>query len=41
LLLLSFSSEGEAAIVNHLHDQADHVSIRQQLQQLACEAAVP
>jgi len=33
--------EGEAAIANHLHDQADHVSIRQQLQQLAGEAAVP
>jgi len=33
--------EGEAAIANHLHDQADHVSIRQQSQQLAGEDTVP
>jgi len=32
---------GKAAIANHLHDHADHVSIRQQSQQLAGEAAVP
>jgi len=31
--------EGEAAIANHLHDHVDHVSIRQQSQQLAGEAA--
>jgi len=30
-----------AAIANHLHDHVDHVSIRQQSQQLAGEAAVP
>ena len=28
-------------IDNHLHDHVDHVSIRQQSQQLAGEAAVP
>ena len=33
--------EGEAAIANHLHDHVDQVSVRQQLQQLAGEAAVP
>ena len=33
--------EDEAAIANHLHDHEDHVSIRQQLQQLAGEAKVP
>jgi len=33
--------KGKAAIFNHLHDHADHVSIRQQSQQLAGEAAVP
>ena len=32
--------DGEAAIANHLHDYVDHVCIRQQLQQLAGEAAV-
>jgi len=30
----------EAAIANNLHDHSDHVSIRQQPQQLAGEAAV-
>jgi len=36
-------SPSEAAIANHLHDHdhVNHVSIRQQLQQLAGEAAVP
>jgi len=33
--------EGKAAIANHLHDHVDHVSIRQQLQQLAGETVVP
>jgi len=33
--------KGKAAIANHLHDHVDHVSIRQQWQQLAGEAAVP
>ena len=33
--------KGKAAIANHLHDRVDHVSVRQQLQQLAGEAAVP
>jgi len=33
--------EGEAAISNHLHDHVDHVSIRQQSQQLAGETAMP
>jgi len=33
--------KGKAAIANHLHDHVDHVSIRQQLQPLAGEAAVP
>jgi len=28
-------------MANYLHDHADHVSIRQQSQQLGCEAAVP
>ena len=32
--------KGEAAIANHLHDHVDHVSVRQQSQQLAGEAAV-
>jgi len=32
---------GEAATANHLHDHANHVPMRQQLQQLAGEAAVP
>jgi len=32
--------KGKAAIANHLHDHVDHVSIRQQSQQLAGEAAV-
>jgi len=27
-------------VANHLHDHVDHVSIRQQSQKLACEAAV-
>jgi len=31
----------KAAIVNHLHEHVDHVSIRQQSQQIAGEAAVP
>jgi len=33
--------KGEAAIANHLHDHVDRVSISQQSQQLAGEAAVP
>jgi len=33
--------KGEAAIANHLHDHLDHVSVRQQLQQLAGDTAVP
>ena len=33
--------KGKAAIANHLHDHVHHVSIRQQLQQLAGEAVVP
>jgi len=42
LLLLPFPvRKDEAAIANHVHDHADHVSIRQQVQQLASEAAVP
>ena len=32
---------GETAIANHLHDRADHVSIRQQSQLLASVATVP
>jgi len=32
--------KGKAAIANHLHDHVDHVSVRQQFQQLAGEAAV-
>jgi len=28
-------------IANHLHDHVDHVSVRQQLQQLEGEATVP
>jgi len=32
---------GKAAIANHLHDHVDHVSVRQQSQQLAGEAAMP
>jgi len=32
--------EGEAVIANHLYDHMNHVSIRQQLQQLAGDAAV-
>jgi len=35
------SGKGKAAIANHLHDHVDHVSIRQQSQQLAGEAMVP
>jgi len=34
-------AEGEATIANHLHDHADHVSVRQQQLQLAGDAAVP
>jgi len=34
------SGKVETAITNHLHDHSDHVSIRQQLQQLAGEAAI-
>ena len=42
LLLFAISGgKGEAAITNHLHDHVDHVSIRQQSQQLAGEDAVP
>jgi len=33
--------EGEAAIANYLHDHTNHVSIKQQSQQLAGEAVVP
>ena len=33
--------KGKTTIANHLHDHVDHVSIRQQSQQLAGEAAVP
>jgi len=33
--------KGKAAIANHLHDHVDHVSVRQQSQQLVGEAAVP
>jgi len=33
--------KGEAANANHLHAHVDHVSISQQSQQLAGEAAVP
>jgi len=33
--------KGKVAIANHFHDHVDHVSIRQQSQQLADEAAVP
>ena len=36
-----FGGECEAAIASHLHDHVDHVSIRQQSQQPADEAAVP
>ena len=32
--------KGEAVIANHLHHHVDHMSIRQQSQQLAVEAAV-
>jgi len=32
--------KGKAAIANLLHDHVDHVSVRQQSQQLAGEAAV-
>jgi len=42
--LLRFTVYGrkdKAAIVNHLHDHVDHLSIRQQSQQLAGEGAVP
>ena len=35
------SGKGEDVIVNHLHDHADRVSMRQQLQQLAGKATVP
>jgi len=41
--LISFAvsgGKGEAGIANLLHDHAEHVSIRQQLQQLAGEAVV-
>jgi len=31
----------EAAIANHLRDHANHVSVRQQSQQLAGEATIP
>jgi len=33
--------KGEAAIANHLHDHVDHVSVRQQSQQLVGETVVP
>ena len=35
------SGKGKAAIANHLHGHVDHVSIRQQSQQLVGEAVVP
>ena len=42
LLLFAISGgKGEADIANHLPDRVEHVSIRQKLQQLADEAAVP
>ena len=33
--------EGEPAVANHLHDHVNHVSIRQHLQKLAGEVAMP
>ena len=41
LLFVISGGKGKAAIANHLHDHVDHVSIRQQLLQLAGETAVP
>jgi len=42
LLLFAISGgKGKPAITNHPHDHVDHVSIRQQSQQLAGEDAVP
>ena len=41
LLFAISGGKGEADIANHLPDRVEHVSIRQQLQQLADEAAVP
>jgi len=41
LLLFPVGGKGEAAIANHLHDHVNHVSMMQQLKQLAGEAAVP
>jgi len=34
-------SKGKTDIANHLHDHVDHVSVRQQSQQLGGETAVP
>jgi len=39
--LAILGGKGKAAIANHLHDHMDHVSTRQQSQELAGEAAVP
>jgi len=36
-----FGGKGEAAIAKHLHDPVDHVSVRQQSQQLASDALMP
>jgi len=41
VLLLPFPVVRVNAIANHLHDHGDHVSVRQQLHQLAGEAVVP
>jgi len=42
LLLFAISGgKGKPAITNHPHDHVDHVSIRQQSQQLAGEVVVP
>ena len=40
-LLAISGGKGKTVIANHLHDHVDHVSVRQQLQQLAGEAVVP
>jgi len=42
LLLFAISGgKGKTTITNHRHDHVDHVSVRQQSQQLAGEVAVP